>query len=107
MQRMVNWVGWRDGAVPRRCLNCHHVDGKKAANNINNKAVGIERIGPATTEAPDAEQRDELKRMVLRRAEMVRTRRRGPVVSPEVARMRLRTCYVTRPGPGERAWSAD
>jgi hypothetical protein len=59
--------------TPPGCLTGHDVDGKKAANNINNEAVDIEPIGPATTEGPDTEEPEELYKKVPKRAEMVRT----------------------------------
>ncbi|MHC4141939.1 MAG: hypothetical protein ACYTBR_12565 [Planctomycetota bacterium] len=73
MQQVISWAGWRDGAAPPCWLTGHDVDGKKAANNINNKAVDIEPFGPARTEGPDTEKPEELNKKVPKRAEMVRT----------------------------------
>jgi hypothetical protein len=99
MKRVISWAGWRDGGAPQRCLTCRHVGVTEAANNINNKAKGIEPIGRATIEAPGTEKPEELNKTVPKRAGMFRTRRRGPGVSPEVARMRAQNLLRDAPRP--------
>ncbi|MHC4220617.1 MAG: DUF559 domain-containing protein [Planctomycetota bacterium] len=47
------------------------------------KEAGIEAIGPVTTDAPDTEKPEELKKKVLKRAEMIRTRWQDIPAPPE------------------------